>query len=164
MKDYERLTERDEFGNADIIGVDSEILASALDFDKLNKLTFALNKFADLEDKIESGELVDRDEYLDRLMETKYISGMTDKELEFFAKHNARVRENADAEIARMTAKMITRDVEVCKEVVKKCLQVLRDMRMVCIRGYYSSGWNDCIDRAIEQLTEKYYIDEEERE
>lgn len=62
MKDYKRLTERDEFGNADIIGVDSEILASALDFDKLNKLTFALNKFADLEDKIESGELCDRKE------------------------------------------------------------------------------------------------------
>lgn len=62
MKDYKRLTERDEFGNADIIGVGSEILASALDFDKLNKLTFALNKFANLEDKIESGELCDRKE------------------------------------------------------------------------------------------------------
>lgn len=57
MKDYKRLTERDEFGNACIIGVDSGILASALDFDELNKLTFALNKFADLEDKIESGEI-----------------------------------------------------------------------------------------------------------
>lgn len=63
MKDYKRLTERDEFGNADIIGVGSEILASTLDFDELNKLTFALNKFADLEDKIESGELVVRNEY-----------------------------------------------------------------------------------------------------
>lgn len=59
MTDYERLTERDEFGNADIIGVDSEILASALDFDELNKLTFALNQFAKLEDKIERGELVE---------------------------------------------------------------------------------------------------------
>lgn len=62
MKDYKRLTERDEFGNADIIGVGSEILASALDFDELNKLTFALNQFAKLEDKIESGELCDRKE------------------------------------------------------------------------------------------------------
>lgn len=62
MKDYKRLTERDEFGNADIIGVGSEILASTLDFDELNKLTFALNKFADLEDKIESGELCEREE------------------------------------------------------------------------------------------------------
>ena len=62
MKDYKRLTERDEFGNADIIGVGSEILASALDFDELNKLTFALNQFAKLEDKIENGELYDRKE------------------------------------------------------------------------------------------------------
>lgn len=104
MKDYKRLTERDEFGNADIIGVGSEILASTLDFDELNKLTFALNKFADLEDKIESGELVVRNEYLDRLMGAKDISGMTDKEIQFFAKHNARVRENTTAEIARLTA------------------------------------------------------------
>lgn len=59
MKDYKRLTERDEFGNADIIGVGSEILASALDFDELNKLTFALNQFAKLEDKIEAGALVE---------------------------------------------------------------------------------------------------------
>lgn len=59
MKDYKRLTERDEFGNADIIGVGSEMLASALDFDELNKLTFALNQFAKLEDKIEAGTLVE---------------------------------------------------------------------------------------------------------
>lgn len=62
MKDYKRLTERDEFGNADIIGLDSNELASNLDFDGLNKLTSALNKFSDLEDKIESGELCDREE------------------------------------------------------------------------------------------------------
>lgn len=70
MKDYKRLTERDEFGNAYIIGVDSGILASALDFDELNKLTFALNKFADLEDKIESGEIdyvADKDKEIVRL-------------------------------------------------------------------------------------------------
>ena len=56
------------------------------------------------------------------------------------------------------------RDVEVCKEVVKECLQVLRDMRMVHLYGYYASGWNDCIDRAIERLAEKYYINEEVEE
>ena len=59
MKDYKRLTERDEFGNADIIGVDSGILATDLSFDELNKLTFALNQFAKLEDKIEAGTLVE---------------------------------------------------------------------------------------------------------
>lgn len=52
-------------------------------------------------------------------------------------------------------------DVKICKEVVKECLQVLRNMRMVYIRGYYVLGWNDGIDEAIEQLAKKYCIEEE---
>lgn len=152
MKDYERITERRE----------TPLVMSQWGGDS-NSLKI-YNRLSKLEDKIESGELVDRNEYLDRLMETKYISGMTDKELEFFAKHNARVRENADAEIARLTAKMITRDVEVCKEVVKECLQVLRDMRVVLgIYDDYLLGWNDGINEAIDRLAKKYCIDEEDR-
>lgn len=106
------------------------------------------NRLAELEDKIENGELIDRDEYLDRLMAAKDISGMTDKELEFFAKHNARVRENAD--------------IKVCEEVVKECLQVLRDMRITYVRDDYDCGWNIGIATAIERLAEKYCIDIEE--
>lgn len=45
-----RLTERDEFGNADIIGVDSEDLQINLDSEEFNKVTVALNKLADYED------------------------------------------------------------------------------------------------------------------
>lgn len=70
MKDYKRLTERDEFDNAEIIGVDSVILATDLSFDELNKLTSALNKIADLEDKIERGEIdyvADKDKEIARL-------------------------------------------------------------------------------------------------
>lgn len=50
-------------------------------------------RLAELEDKIESGEIIDRNEYLDYLMEAKDTSALTDKEIEFFIKHNARVRE-----------------------------------------------------------------------
>lgn len=57
MTDYKRLTERDEFGNADIIGVDSCDLQGNLPFEQFNLVTKALNRFASLEDKIESGEL-----------------------------------------------------------------------------------------------------------
>ena len=46
----ERLTERDEFGNADIIGVDSEDLQLNLDFEQMNKVTDSLNKLAEYED------------------------------------------------------------------------------------------------------------------
>lgn len=62
MKDYKRLTERDEFGNADIIGLDSEKISENLSFKELNLLTKSLNRFAYFEDKIESGKLCDREE------------------------------------------------------------------------------------------------------
>lgn len=49
-----RLTERDEFGNADIIGVDSEELQCNLAFDEFNRVTDALNQLAKYEDMHES--------------------------------------------------------------------------------------------------------------
>lgn len=54
----ERLTEKDEFGNADIIGVDSIDLQLNLDFDELNKVTDTLNKLARYEDLEEQGLLL----------------------------------------------------------------------------------------------------------
>lgn len=56
----ERLTKRDEFGNADIIGVDSEELQCNLGFEELNKVTDALNKLAEYEDLEESGRMLTR--------------------------------------------------------------------------------------------------------
>lgn len=85
-----------------------------------------------LEDKIEGGELVDRNEYLDRLMAAKNISGMTDKEIEFFAKHNARVRGNADAEIARLTAE---------NAALKKRLD--NAVELPCIEPMTTWDWDD---------------------
>ena len=46
-----RLTERDEFGNADIIGVGSDGLMFNLEFEEFDLVTNALNKLADYEDK-----------------------------------------------------------------------------------------------------------------
>lgn len=63
----------------------------------------------------------------------------SEQEIAFFVKHNAEVR----------------------KGIVKECLQVLRDMRITRICDDYQWGWNKGIDKAIEQLTKKYYIDEE---
>lgn len=56
---YKRLTIRDEFGNADIFGVDSELLYDELSFKEANALTKAFNRLAELEDKIENGTLVE---------------------------------------------------------------------------------------------------------
>lgn len=46
----DRLTERDGYGNADIIGVDSMELQGNLDFDEFVRATNALNRLADYED------------------------------------------------------------------------------------------------------------------
>ena len=56
---YERITERDEYGNADIIDVNMVALCSHLTFADMNRVTEALNRLAELEDKIERGELVE---------------------------------------------------------------------------------------------------------
>ena len=53
-----RLTKRDEFGNADIIGVDSTDLQYNLEFDDLIKATEALNKLAKYEDLEEQRKLL----------------------------------------------------------------------------------------------------------
>lgn len=46
----ERLTEYDEYGNADIIGVDSAELQLNLEFEEFNLVTDALNKLSAYED------------------------------------------------------------------------------------------------------------------
>lgn len=83
------------------------------------------NRLAELEDKIENGELV-----------STVQSERGEQKTAFFLKH----------------------DVKVCEEVVKECLQVLRDTRVTHIYDDYEWGWNSGIDRAIERLTEKYDI------
>lgn len=49
-----RLTRVDEFGNADIIGMDDETWQMALGFDDLNRVTEALNKLCCYEDSEEN--------------------------------------------------------------------------------------------------------------
>ena len=44
------MTERDEFGNADIIGVESADLQQNLGFDDFNRVTAALNRLAAYKD------------------------------------------------------------------------------------------------------------------
>lgn len=110
MKDYKRLTERDEFGNADIIGLSTEKLYSELCFSETHLLTKALNKLADLEDKIESGEI-------DYVADSKTEQTITDLLIEFdemgFApttvcpnleQYATEWRERVRKEFARLTA------------------------------------------------------------
>lgn len=45
-----RLTARDEYGNADVIGCDTSVFSDNLTFDELNLITNALNRLADYEE------------------------------------------------------------------------------------------------------------------
>lgn len=86
-----------------------------------------------LEDKIESGDLVDRNEYLDRLMTLKYSSTMTGKEIEFFAKHNTDVR-------------ILT---------FNECLRILRDISSPGIVEPFWVGWSEAINVAIKEIAKR---------
>lgn len=82
MKNYKRLTSRiPETGKPCI-----DFIASHAGRIK------TIDRLAELEDKIEKGEIVDKNEYLDHLITIRDVSEASDKELEFFVKYNARVR------------------------------------------------------------------------
>lgn len=92
-----------------------------------------VGRLAAFEDKIESGELVDRNEYLDRLMTLNYSSSMTDKEIEFFAKHNTDVR-------------ILT---------FNECLRILRDISSPGIVEPFWIGWSEAINLAIKEIAKR---------
>ena len=108
MKDYKRSTKSDWHSAKFAVVGNKEHRA-------------VLHRLWELENRIESGELVDRNEYLGYLLAAKNTSELTDKEIEFFAKHNARVRKNANAEIARLTVKNVALQKRLEKAVELPC-------------------------------------------
>lgn len=48
--------------------------------------------------------------------------------------------------------------VEVRKQVVKDCLQVLHNLRVGYVYDDYSWGWNEAVDAAVKQFTEKFTV------
>ena len=110
------------------------------------------NRLAELEDKIECGELIDRNEYLDRLMAAKDISGMTDKEIEFFAKHNERVRE-AQEKVLKEVA------IAPVREILNRMFQIIG--RSQDKPEYRNRLTSDMLD-AIDEFADKYDVEVEE--
>lgn len=99
---YERLTKCCEDNILHVFDInDHEIALSEL---KPLDIVMLVGHLTNLEDKIESGDLVDRNDYLDHLLSARSIFELTDKEIEFFVKHNARVRGFMTDELARLTA------------------------------------------------------------
>lgn len=113
MKEYQRITERRE----------TPLVMSQWSGDSHSLKIY--NRLAELENKIERGELI-----------STIQDERGEQETTFFVKHDAKV----------------------CKEVVKECLQVLRDTRKAYPRDDYACGWNIGIGAAIERLTDRYNI------
>lgn len=90
MKDYKRLTDRDDDGIPCVKCADCYIRDKC---DSTKEVCYQelQDRLAEIEDKIESDEIVDRNDYLDHLILTP-ISELTDKEAEFFLKLYARMR------------------------------------------------------------------------
>lgn len=116
---YERLTEteRDEFGNADVINVNMPVLYNGLTFDEIYTLTRALNRLAELEDKIESGEIIS----------TRSKDG-SEQEVRFFVEHNADVR------------RLFAYDLKVCLKDAVKRGDITREAYEV-IEGAINTVW-----------------------
>ena len=93
MKDYKRLTERITASNT---GRTVLVIPTFR-----HEIIEQTNRLAELEDKIESGELCEREELIEHLMTAKDTSTLTDKEIEFFIKHNEEVRKETAREILK---------------------------------------------------------------
>ena len=119
---YERLTERDEFGNADVINVNMPDVYNGLTFDEANTLTRALNRFAELEDKIESGEIIS----------TK-LEDRSEQEVRFFVEHNYGVRKLfADNLKECLRFHLVVGDItkeahEIVMRVIRYCLEGMKE-------------------------------------
>lgn len=97
---YKRLTMWSEVGTVHVLDFCNREVplseVSALDIDQI------AGRLAKLEDKIESGELVDRNEYLNHLMSAKTLLELTNEEIDFFVVHNTKIRKYVDEEITRL--------------------------------------------------------------
>lgn len=97
---YKRLTKWNEVGTVHVLDFCNREVplseVSALDIDQI------AGRLAKLEDKIESGELVDRNEYLVHLMSAKSLLELTNEEIDFFVMHNTKIRKYVDEEITRL--------------------------------------------------------------
>lgn len=158
MKDYKRLTERIIASNTGR----TVLVVPSFKQDIIEQT----HRLADLEDKIERGEIVDRNEYLDYLLAAKDTSELTnkDKEIEFFVKHNARVREDTDKELASLTAE---------RDIMKAALDNLifyctNDKKFMCEavsekcprgNGTLLCGSDEC-----DKIMLDFYIEEAKRE
>lgn len=135
MKFYKRLTQYMQVGNK-IVAIQPQ---------RKERIQMYIDRLFELEDKIESGEICEREELIEHLMTAKDTSTLTDKEIEFFIKHNEEVRKE--------TAREILSEIESYVKTVFKS-------DMPC-----TATLHDCVMSAkISALRKEYGVDLEDEE
>lgn len=117
MKDYKRLTEKSIGCFKYCLKDHKSKVGEFNDYDAFFDYLMAIKRLGELEDKIESGELCDRKEVIDRLMTAKDTSTLTDKEIEFFIKHNEAVRKETAIEILRELSSCIWEGIDTVSDI-----------------------------------------------
>lgn len=100
MKDYERLTSYMQVGNKVV----------AIQPQRKERIQAYIDRLFDLENKIESGELID----INKLMTAETTRDLSDKEIEFFIKHNEKVRKETAREILKPLREVVMKHSACC--------------------------------------------------
>ena len=113
----ERLTEYDEFGNAEFVGIDNTKLYERLVCDETVALTIATNKLAKLEDVMERWHIENLEGYISALIEVRNIA-IEEKKTQFKRYiEEVTKREKLEQELAELKQNAIVPKFKIGQEV-----------------------------------------------
>lgn len=160
----ERLTEYDEFGNAEFIGIDNTKLYERLVCDETVALTIATNKLAKLEDVMERWHIENLEGYISALIELKNIA-IEEKKTQFKRYiEEVTKREKLEQELAEIKANMIVPMFKVGQEIYViddyfKVTSAIIERITICRENSISEGETSYV-HYLANLGEKYEWDE----
>ena len=110
MKDYKRLTEKSVSCFKYCLKNHKSKDGEFNDYDAFFDYSMAVKRLGELEDKIERGELVD----INNLMTAKTTRDLTEREIEFFIKHNEKVRKETAREVLEPLREVVMEHPDCC--------------------------------------------------
>lgn len=160
----ERLTEYDEFGNAEFVGIDNTKLYERLVCDETVALTIATNKLAKLEDMLEKWHIENLEGYIAGLIELRNIA-IEEKKTQFKRYiEEVTKREKLEQELAELKQKVIVPKFKVGQEiyVIDDYFKVTSAIieRVIINKEYSISEGETSYVHYLANLGEKYEWDE----
>lgn len=108
MKNYKKLTKWSKSGTLHVIDFNGKEIP--LDDVSVFDIYNIAHKLSLFENKIESGELID----LNELTTAETTSDLTEKEIEFFIKHNEKVRKETAREVLKPLREVVMKHPDCC--------------------------------------------------